>query len=49
MEVIKGKKPRDTPIQKPKTVTLIINKKAAETIGLAIPEEILSKAEEVIE
>jgi putative ABC transport system substrate-binding protein len=49
VEVIKGKKPQDTPIQKPKTVTLIINKKAAETIGLAIPEEILSKAEEVIE
>ena len=27
VEVIKGKKPQDTPIQKPKTVTLIINKK----------------------
>ncbi len=48
VEIIKGKKPQDIPIQEPKTVTLIINQKAAESLGITIPEDILNKAEEVI-
>ncbi|MCM8900728.1 ABC transporter substrate-binding protein [Caldicoprobacter algeriensis] len=48
VEIIKGKKPQDIPIEGAKNVTLIINQKAAETIGLTIPKEILEKADEVI-
>ncbi|NSW90352.1 MAG: ABC transporter substrate-binding protein [Firmicutes bacterium] len=49
VEIIKGKKPQDIPIEGSKVVTLIINQKAAETIGLTIPKDILDKADEVIE
>ena len=49
VEVLKGKKPQDIPIEKAKNVTLIVNKKAAETIGLTISEDMLAEAEEVIE
>jgi putative ABC transport system substrate-binding protein len=48
-EVIKGKKPQDIPIEGSKVVTLILNKKAAETLGLTIPDEMLAKADEVLE
>ncbi|MFO7296261.1 MAG: ABC transporter substrate-binding protein, partial [Clostridia bacterium] len=48
VEIIKGKKPQDIPIEGAKTVTLIINQKAAETIGLTIPKDILDNANEVI-
>jgi len=48
VEIIKGKKPQDIPIEGAKVVTLIINQKAAESIGLTIPEEILNNADEVI-
>lgn len=48
VEIIKGKKPQDIPIEGSKVVTLIINQKAAETIGLTIPKDILDKADEVI-
>ncbi|MBZ4666328.1 ABC transporter substrate-binding protein [Mahella sp.] len=49
VEVLRGKKPADLPIESAETITLIINKKAASTIGVAIPEALLSKADEVIE
>jgi putative ABC transport system substrate-binding protein len=48
VEIIKGKKPQDIPIEGAKVVTLIINQKAAETIGLTIPKDILDNADEVI-
>lgn len=48
VEIIKGKKPSEIPIQGSKVVTIIINQKAAENIGITIPEEILNKADEVI-
>jgi putative ABC transport system substrate-binding protein len=48
VKIIKGKKPHEIPIEGSKVVTLIINQKAAETIGLTIPKEILDKAEEII-
>jgi len=48
IEIIKGKKPQDIPIEGAKSVTLLINQKAAETIGLTIPQELLNNADEVI-
>jgi len=48
VRIIKGEKPGDIPIESAKNVTLIINEKAAKAIGLSIPQELLSKADEVI-
>jgi putative ABC transport system substrate-binding protein len=48
VKIIKGKKPQDIPIEGSKVVTLIVNQKAAETIDLTIPKEILDKADEII-
>jgi len=49
VEIIKGKKPQDIPIEGAKNVSLIINQSAAETIGLTIPKDLLDKADEIIE
>lgn len=43
-----GKKPQDIPIEGSKVVTLIINQKTAETIGLTVPKDLMDKADEVI-
>jgi putative ABC transport system substrate-binding protein len=48
VEVINGKKPQDIPIKGSENVSLIINQKAADTIGLTIPKELLDKADQVI-
>jgi putative tryptophan/tyrosine transport system substrate-binding protein len=48
-QVLKGVNPQYLPIQRPNKIQLIINKKAARSIGLTIPESILSKANKIIE
>lgn len=49
VRIIKGEKPQDIPIEGSKNVSLIINKKAADELGITIPGEILDKAGEIIE
>jgi putative tryptophan/tyrosine transport system substrate-binding protein len=46
-EVLKGKKPADIAVQTSKDLKLVVNTKAAKTIGLTVPDAILSKAEKV--
>jgi len=48
VEVINGKKPQDIPIKGSENISLIINQKAADAIGLTIPKELLDKADQVI-
>jgi len=48
LKVINGAKPQDTPVESQKDVDIVINKKNADLIGVTIPEDILSKAANVI-
>ncbi len=44
-----GAKPADMPVERLKKLELMVNKKAAAAMGVAIPEDVLKKADKVIE
>jgi putative tryptophan/tyrosine transport system substrate-binding protein len=48
-KILKGTKPANLPVEQASKYQLIINLKSAKTLGLAIPESFLLRADEVIE
>ena len=48
-KILRGASPGDLPIERATTFTLVINRKAAATLGLTIPESLLLRANRIID
>jgi putative ABC transport system substrate-binding protein len=47
--ILRGEKPGDLPVQFPVKYEMVVNRKTATALGLAVPPSIMLRADEVIE
>ena len=47
-KILKGANPGDIPVEQPTRFRMVINLKAAKTLGLTIPKSMLQRADDVI-
>ena len=49
VKILRGRHPRDLPVEQPPRFRLTVNVKAAGRIGLSLPPALLDRADQVIE